>query len=357
MGMGVLIGLLILMAVIYAALPYFIHKSPPEKDELFAAEVEKYLSAQISREEPKVLTPFPFDPNTISAEQLIKMGLTDYQASMIIKYRNAGGRFSKKEDFARIYSLTDEAYQTLAPFIVIAQPAANEKAESRNVKTVYQPFPFDPNEVDSVELAAMGLGTSQIKNIMNYRNAGGTFRKKSDFKKLYTIDDELYAVFEKNILLPSVDSVDSTLEEVKNLEAEIVEINGADTAQLKKLKGIGPVLAQRIVDYRQKLGGFYDKVQLLEVFGIDTARFNGFAGQVEVDRSKIVKTDINTAGFSDLLKNPYVEYYIVQSIFGYKDAIGRFDSVGQLREIELIYDQLYQKLEPYFIVENISELN
>jgi len=355
--MSVLIGLLLLMVIIYAALPYFIAGAQPEKDELFAAEVENYLSAQISREVPKVLSPFPFDPNTISGEQLIQMGLTEYQASMIVKYRNAGGKFSKKEDFAKIYSLTDEAYQTLAPFIVIAQPGASEKAGSRKPTAVYQPFPFDPNEVDSTELATMGLGASQIKNIINYRNAGGTFRKKSDFKKLYTIDDELYAVFEKNILLPSIDSVDTAVEDAKGREVEIVEINGADTAQLQKLKGIGPVLATRIVDYRTKLGGYYDKVQLLEVFGIDTARFNGFAAQVEVDRSKIVKTDLNTAGFSDLLKNPYVEYYIVQAIFGYKDAIGKFDSVGQLREIDLIYNQLYQKLEPYFGVENVSELN
>lgn len=353
--MSVLIILLVLMAAVYAALPYFLHEVQNENDELFAAEVNQYLSARVSREAPKILTPFPFDPNKISAEQLMQLGLTEYQASMIVKYRNAGGKFTKKEDFAKIYSLKDDEFKALEPFIVIAQQPENEAGE-KLTKIRYQPFPFDPNAVDSAEMAAMGLGASQIKNIINYRNAGGTFRVKSDFRKLYTINDELYAVFEKNILLPSIGAADTLLAESSSPPLEMIEINAADTAQLQKLKGIGPVLAKRIVDYRQKLGGFYDKAQLLEVFGIDTTRFNGFAGQVEVDRSKIVKTDINTAGFSDLLKNPYVEYYIVQSIFGYKDAIGRFDSVGQLKEIDLIYDQLYRKLEPYFMVEKTSEV-
>jgi competence protein ComEA len=352
-GMVLLFILLALLAAAYVAVPfYFTHQT--QADDAFLKEVQSYLSASVKKSEPKTLTPFSFDPNTITRQQLLQIGLSEYQASMIVKYRNAGGKFYRNEDFGKIYSITDEEYLTLEPFIVISKPGLKEVAEEKKTKPVYQPAPFDPNLIDSVEMASMGFGRSQINNILNYRKAGGKFRVKQDFKKLYTINDELYEVFEKNILLPSVDTTNLIMPEDEPQPLAIVEINSADTAQLQALKGIGPVLAKRIIDYRQKLGGFYDKSQLLEVFGIDTIRFQQFSKQIIIDKSKIIKRDINTVQFSELLNNPYIEFYIVQSIFNYRDAIGKFDSIGQLREIDLIYDQLFKKLEPYLVVQHLE---
>jgi len=353
-GMSFLFIILVLLASMYIAIPLFIDNTV-ERDLSFAEEVQNYLAAKPKQETPIKIAPFYFDPNTISSEQLLQLGLSEYQASMIEKYRNAGGKFTKKEDFKKIYSITDEEYSLLEAHIIITPTHVVAPSKEKPTSAKYFPAPFDPNSVDSLELAAMGFGSAQIANIINYRNAGGKFRIKQDFKKLYSINDDLYAIFEKNILLPSADSTIIAIAEPPAATLALVEINSADTSQLQLLKGIGPTLAKRIVDYRQRLGGFYDKSQLLEVFGIDTARYHRFSEQVVVDRSKIVRKDLNAVQFSELLKNPYIEYYIVQSIFSYRDAIGRFDSVGQLKKIDLIYSQLYQKLEPYLLVQNTED--
>jgi len=89
---------------------------------------------------------------------------------------------------------------------------------------------------------------------------------------------------------------------------------------------------------------------LLEIFGLDTTRFSMFVNQIEVDQSCIKKLDLNTTKFGDMVAHPYFEYYMVKSIFNYKDAVGSFDSINQLKQINLIYDHIFTKIEPYLTI-------
>ncbi|MFW5706173.1 MAG: ComEA family DNA-binding protein, partial [Bacteroidota bacterium] len=212
-------------------------------------------------------------------------------------------------------------------------------------------FPFDPNKADKAAFIKLGLSESQATNIINYRQAGGSFNIKKDFAKIYSIDAREYQRLEKYILLPASDTTRKAAMQEKPEIAKI-EINSADTTALKQLPGIGPAFAGRIVKYRDLLGGFYDAAQLLEVYGMDTVRYAGFSQCVEVNPSDIRKMDLNSTGFKELLRHPYLEYYIVKSIFDYRDRLGRFDSVQQLLQVDLIYDQLYDKISNYVTVGN-----
>ena len=327
-------------------------------DESFLQEIESFRASVVEEKKTTITDPFPFDPNLISFDKMIELGLTEYQARMILKYRNAGGQFYKKEDFKRIYSIDDEDYNLLEPFINIVEPKKLPKVIE--FEREINPMPFNPNTVDTGKLTKIGLSDNQVSQIINYRNAGGIFRIKSDFKKIYSISEAEYDQLEKYILLPSkIDSaqVVESYDEDKKSDLKVrpeVEINSADTNELTKLYGIGPYYAKKIVAYREKLGGFYDKAQLLEVFGIDSTRYFGFTEQVKVDKEIIAKIDLNNADFREMLKHPYFEYYMVKEIFNYKDAVGDFRSVSELKQIDLVYDQLYNKLEPYLTVENVA---
>lgn len=347
-GLIFLFSLLLLLITAYFALPYFV-KPILFSDDNFKTEVEKFAASEVKDTASKPLTPYPFDPNTISKTNLLDLGLDEHQAEMIVKYRNAGGKFYSREDFSRIYSISEDDFLTLEPYITIHQPQNISKTYETHLKPL-SPFPFNPNQADSNKLSALGLSKTQVSNILKYRNAGGVFTIKSDFKKIYSIGGDDFAVLEKYILLPAYDSVALTSSPKASQKREMVEINSADTAELEKLYGIGKVFAGRIINYRDKLGGFYDKSQLLEVYGIDTSRYLKFADQIIVDPSKIRKIKINSIAFNALLQHPYLEYYLVKSIFNYKDAIGEFDSIDQLKEIDLMYDQLYNKLKPYLLV-------
>jgi competence ComEA-like helix-hairpin-helix protein len=182
--------------------------------------------------------------------------------------------------------------------------------------------------------------------------AGGKFLSKEDLKKIYSISAEDYEKLEAYILLPYKDSLQKPTIVRHDFNLPTVEINSADTAELQNLKGIGASYAGRIIKYRDLLGGFYRKEQLLEVFGMDTSRFAGFAGQVEINPELIKRKNLNTIEFKELLKHPYLEYYLVKSIFDYKSKNGNFGSVDELLKVNLIYKELYEKISPYLFVDN-----
>ncbi len=348
-GLIVLMVLLLSLIVVLFLLPQIIKVQTVEVDPAFKVDVESFQASRVEASSEKTLNTFPFDPNTITSEKLAQLGLSDYQVKMILKYRDAGGEFHSKEDFSKIYSISENEYEQLKPFIIIAR--SESKSTFIQTKKLLTPLPFDPNTADSNLLNKIGFSRKQIGQIVNYRTAGGKFEVKNDFRKIYSVSDKDFKILENYILLPSeiAPKADAPLSENNFTDFEI-EINTADSIALTKLKGIGPVFASRIILYRKQLGGFYDKSQLLEVYGLDTNRYFKFANQVLVDTVKVAKIDLNTATFNDLLNHPYFEYYLVKSIFNYKEAIREFKSVEELRQVNMVYDQLFEKIRPYLFV-------
>ena len=137
-----------------------------------------------------------------------------------------------------------------------------------------KPFPFNPNELQTEQWTELGLSEKQVNVLMNYRAKGGKFYKKEDFKKMFCISSEEYNILEPYITIPEKANNQQPIKyETKVKPLFIVEINAADTFDLQEVKGIGSSYARRISNYRDRLGGFIKKEQLLEVFGIDSAKY------------------------------------------------------------------------------------
>lgn len=94
---------------------------------------------------------------------------------------------------------------------------------------------------------------------------------------------------------------------VKLKAHETLDVNQADADQYAQLPGIGLAYAQRIVSYRERLGGFYSTQQLQEIGGIGEAKFNGFAKHLLLDSTQIKLLDVNTATEQVLLSHPYTQ--------------------------------------------------
>jgi len=215
-----------------------------------------------------------------------------------------------------------------------------------------KPFIFNPNELKAEQWILMGLSEKQCKVLMNYRSKGGKFNKKEDFKKMYCISNEEYNILEPFIYIPEKDLKNQLPPkyETKIKPLFIVEINSADTNDLQEVKGIGPAFAHRIANYRDKLGGFVKKEQLLEVFGMDSARYAQIMAAFTIDPSAIQKININTASIQDLKKHPYFDYYLAKSIVMYRNKNGNYQSVSDIKKANLIYDDFYIKISPYLTV-------
>ena len=99
-----------------------------------------------------------------------------------------------------------------------------------------------------------------------------------------------------------------------------VELNTADSAELVKLYGIGPYYAQKILEYRERLGGFAIPEQLLEIKGFDKDRLDGFYDRVFADTSFIRKINLKTASENQLANHLYIGRYLARCIIRYRDT-------------------------------------
>lgn len=164
----------------------------------------------------------------------------------------------------------------------------------------YESFNFDPNTVSLEDLQRLGLSPRQAESIESYRSKGGRFRTKADFQKMYVVSDSLFSRLEPFIDIPKL------------------ELNAADSAALVALRGIGPWYARKILDYRERLGGFFDKTQLLEIDGIDAERFAGLSDEVTADAARIRRIDLWHASDSLLARHPYIGGRGARSLVRYR---------------------------------------
>lgn len=127
---------------------------------------------------------------------------------------------------------------------------------------------------------------------------------------------------------------------------KVIELNTADSLSLVSLNGIGPAFASRIIKYRKILGGYVKKEQLLEVYGFDKEKYDLVKPFVWVTPNPI-KINLNTCTFKELNKHPYINYDLTKAIFNLKKRLGKFRSVDDIKQIDLVNDEMYNKLAPY----------
>ncbi len=241
------------------------------------------------------------------------------------------------------------------------------KTLKRNTKKPYSDiefFTFDPNTLSIERWKELGLSEAQARTILNYRNKGGYFKNAADLKKIYVINDLWFSKAKPYISIPQKKRKLATKKKVikpkpkayikKSSKHEsvraslVVYLNSADTTELKKLKGIGSTFAKRIVKYRELLGGYYSKKQLLEVYGMDSVRYHNIKDNILVYKDSISKIEINTGEFKRLLAHPYLSYEDVKSIFNYRRNHGFIQSLEQLKAAAVLADSSLRRVSPYF---------
>lgn len=131
----------------------------------------------------------------------------------------------------------------------------------------------------------------------------------------------------------------------------LINLNLSDSLELKKIKGVGPVLSQRIVKYRYLIGGFTCKEQLQEVYGINRDNYDQIAGQVYIDTAGIRYIFLNTAGYEMLCRHPYLDDYQAKAIISFREVNGRYLHTGQLLEENILPAETYNRIKDYFKTE------
>lgn len=230
-------------------------------------------------------------------------------------------------------------------------------------------FPFDPNTASKEDFLLLGLSPKVAQTILNYRAKGGTFYRKEDLKKLYTLREEDYVRLEPWVQIAPISQMKQPEKATtvssgeqnpapfssqflpKEREPVIIDINQATAEDWQKLKGIGPGYSRRIVNYREKLGGFYSIRQVGETFGLPDSTFQQMLPFLK-DSQVFRKIKVNSATEEELKNHPYLSNFQAKVLLNYRMQHGPFTDMASLKKIQAAFGEHdWERLEPYISFE------
>lgn len=310
-----------------------------------AEKIVQELEDSFTEKEEKGGYFFFFNPNVVSEIQLDSLALPRFVKQNILNFRKAGGKFYVPSDLKKIYGMNDSIYKLVESFILIEEKihSVSQPLKEKKVKTYSGTF--DPNRAGKEKLMNFGFSTFQSQNLLSYRNKGGVFKNKNDLLKIYGIDSVFFLSIEKYIVL---ELPQARIENKPILFTPTIELNEADSLQLITLNGIGPVYASRIIKYRNLLGGFYSKKQLLEVYNFPEETYWQLENSITVDSSLIIPIRINFAEYNDLLKHPYLNKQQVNALIKFRDKNGLFENISDIELVTGGQTPGLRKMLPYF---------
>lgn len=218
-------------------------------------------------------------------------------------------------------------------------------------------FKFDPNTLAFSGWKQLGIPEKIVRTIVNYLSKGGRFRRPEDIAKIYGMHasdahrlmpyiqikspNEAVSGREQNKLFPAATNYPRRKQYI------VTDINTADTADWAKLPGIGSRLAFRIVQFREKLGGFHSIEQVAETWALPDSTFQKIKPWLSTSTIHLRTIRINEADQETLRQHPYLRWELARAIVDFRKQHGPFKSEDDLKKIILLPGFLITKIAPY----------
>ncbi|MBO5407100.1 MAG: helix-hairpin-helix domain-containing protein [Bacteroidales bacterium] len=253
---------------------------------------------------------FRFNPNTITLDSLQLLGFTQRQAQTILNYRSKGGKFRRREDFARMYTVDSAMYASLEGYIFIPD---KDSVAGKNSPVRKKGAPGTGNASAEKLVSKEGVpGTGSLivgRMVQEKGNNGAGMNGGGNTGAIYG------GKVERN--------------------RYVCNLNTADSAALVELYGIGGHFARKILEYRERLGGsFVDKRQLMEIDGFGRERYERIEGYVIVDGRDVKGFSLLGADRRAMERHPYIGPYAARGILTYIRIRGKGAFADELQLLE-----------------------
>lgn len=209
-------------------------------------------------------------------------------------------------------------------------------------------FFFNPNDLDAEGFARLGIAAKTINTIINYRNKGGKFHKPDDIRKIYGLPkqkaDELIPFIRMDQHQLSYSKEKSSITKIVSKK---IDINTATNTDWQSLPGIGESFAGRIISFKEKLGGFYSIQQIKEVYGLKQETYTSIEPYLQIAQTTLKTINVNTATEEVLAAHPYISASLAKNIIDYRSKNKSINQVRELLVMNVIKEELFQKLSAY----------
>jgi len=224
------------------------------------------------------------------------------------------------------------------------------------------PFPFNPNTLSDEGWLKLGLKEKNVLTIRHYLARGGQFRNPSDLLKIYGIPQELAQRLIPFVILPAPEPRQPAQQQMPARDSMVnnyhirppikeVDINADDTAAWIALPGIGPGFTHRIINFRNKLGGFYAIDQVGETWGLPDSTFQVIRKWLVCPQRNLKTINMNTSDVATLSSHPYIRWRLANAIVQYRQQHGPYKDLQELLKIDVINPEIFKKIAPYLALE------
>lgn len=247
-------------------------------------------------------------------------------------------------------------------FSTRSAPADDSLQQQAGVTPAGAPLhPFNPNTLDAQGWQELGVPAKTVKTILKYRERGGRFQAPADLHKIYGLPAHdarrliPYVRLERpeNTAPPELTVLPARVVHRQKPDAShpekplMIDINRSDSVQWIALPGIGPAYARRILRYREKLGGFYDILQVAETYGLPDSTFRRIQPMLICTPIALHPLMLNEAGEEELSRHPYINRKQAREIIAYRKQHGRFESLHSLSPLASLTGAELDKITPY----------
>ena len=219
-------------------------------------------------------------------------------------------------------------------------------------------FPFNPNFLSDFKGYALGMSTEEIDRLLAFRKENKWINSVKDFKKVTKVSDSLLNKISPYFKFPEWISNSKPKKNYlkkgfkEKTFQQKVDLNITTQEQLEKVNGIGKVYSKKIIDYRNKLGGFSDDIQIYQLYGLDYQVIKKVLNEFTVKTPKeIVKMNFNSISASDIATIPGISFDLAKRIWEYRILNEQIESFSQLQNIEGLTKRKLQGIQLYLKLE------
>jgi competence protein ComEA len=209
---------------------------------------------------------------------------------------------------------------------------------------------FDPNQYTFEDWLKLGLSEKQVNVVLKFTSRG--IYSNEDLKKIFVIPDDLFDKIKDSTYYPQKESISKIERELNQDRPSIslMDLNKSSIDEFTKLNGIGPFYAKQIIRYREQLGGYHSKEQLLEVWKMNLETYEKLKDYIFIQKGDLKKISLNSTNINELNNHPYLNWNQANSIIKMREQRGAFKSLEEIKESVLIDEETFEKILPYLIL-------
>ncbi|WP_372938032.1 ComEA family DNA-binding protein [Seonamhaeicola sp.] len=229
--------------------------------------------------------------------------------------------------------------KTLAKFKNEIDSLKQIEIESRKPKI----FPFNPNYITDYKGATLGMSNEEIDRLLAFRKQGKWINSTKQFQQVTKVSDSLLKIISPYFKFPEWVTNSSPKSKTNYKYSNTPktfnqkkDLNKATAKQLQSINGIGEVLSERIIKFRNKfVGGFIADVQLLDVYGLTPEVIERLTNEFTVKTPRqIQKINLNTATVEQLVTIQHIDYEVAHNIVEQRILREGYKSLDELLKVK-----------------------